>query len=534
MQLSDILQNEKFKGADPDQQEEILNLYEEAVKEDSFQPNKFDMRSYLRAKQDVDTAKKALSLTPDPRSTFQRIKDEFVGGMESAAMAGTAVLAANGLLDPETAAARIAEDDKDAQARPVSRSMLKFQKASNRGWYGPILNIFSNPESAALIAAQGLGSSVPGLAAGAVGSFGTKVAGGGKELALAATMLGVGTSSAIVEGGSRFLDDLRKEAGGNLQDTEAVANILRDQTKVAALKDRALARGATVGAFDAASVALPANMLFKTARGLKGLAMEGIGDAAIQGMLGAAGEVAGNVAIGEQTDPADAWAEFIGEMVPGMIEVGIGGAKYIPQTVQAVKEKTGTAQFFPSQTSAPTIRTERQPGKFDNPRLSSSAISKESAKAEASNAPEVSGVLNPPPATVTKEKAGTEELLPEDEKDSKKVSEAQEKLGSKFVFLNNRFGPFSSIAENLARDTGMKLGGTKVMSPEASIEEQDALSDFDTNPDQDAAMKQNIDQADFAIVIGNNESLSKDPGQAAYRNYALDKQRREQIGRAHV
>ena len=146
MQLSDILQNEKFKGASPDQQEEILDLYEQAVKESSFGPNRFDMRSYVQAKRDVEAAKQALQLMPDPRSFGQRLMDEFKGGMENAAMAGTAVLAATGGVDPETAAARIAEDDRDMQARPVSRAMRNFQHSSNQGWAGPILNLFTNPE----------------------------------------------------------------------------------------------------------------------------------------------------------------------------------------------------------------------------------------------------------------------------------------------------------------------------------------------------------------------------------------------------
>lgn len=520
--ISEILQNERFRGADPDLQEELLDTYEAAVKEDAFQPGKFDMRGYLQTKQEVDAAKKALSLTPDSRNFFQRLKDEFVGGMENAAMASTAVQAATGLLDPETAAARIAEDDKDNQARPISRSMLKFQRSGKQGWYGPILNVFTNPESAALVAAQGLGSSVPGLVVGGAGAVGTRLAGGGKEVALAATMLGVGASSAIVEGGSRFLDDLRQEAGGNLQDTEAVANILRNPEKVATLKDRAINRGATVGAFDAASVALPASTIFKAARGLKGLAMQGLGDAAIQGMLGAGGEIAGNMAIGEKTDPADAWAEFIGEMVPGMIEVGIGGARnMIPQTEQAVKEKVGTAQFFPSQTSAPTIKTERQAGQFYPAKISPAAVTREAAKV-----PDTTTTAEPTPELTAPAPQPVASKVEEPVKETATADELatdEESKPSGYVFLNNRFGPFSITAETLAEQSGIKRGGLKVAT---SQDEDENLSDlgFEVTDNQDQAMKNNIDQADFAIVIGNDKTYANDPGQATFRNYAYDKE----------
>lgn len=523
MQLSDILQNEKFKGASPDQQEEILDLYEAAVKEQSFGPGRFNMRAYLQAQKDVSSAKESLQLTPDPRSGGQRLKDEFLGGLENTAMSGTAVLAATGLLDPETAAARIAEDDREAQARPVSRAMRNFQYSSKEGWVGPILNLFTNPEAAALITAQGLGTSIPGLVAGGAGALVSRKAGAGREMALAATMLGVGGASTVIEGGSRFLEDLRQEAGGNLQDTETVANILRDQAKVETLKQRAIQRGATVGAFDAASVALPANALFKTARGLKGLAQRGVGDAAIQGMLGGAGEIAGNVAIGEETDPADAWAEFVGEMVPGMIELGIGGArKLIPQTEQAVKEKAGTASFFPTTTSAPTIQTERQPGQFFGKKLTEGQVAKAASKAEPAPVAETTTQISPAPSM--EEPVRTEAPAPtQEEKSPEELAAEEDKKESSFVFLNNRFGPASTVAEGLAQQLGVRRGGIKVAT---TPEEDEALGgEFETDPDQDRTMTQNIDQADFVISIGNDQTYKNDVGQAKFRNYALDKQK---------
>ena len=155
MQISDILQNDKFKGADPDQQEEILNLYEQAMRDEAFKPGNFNMRQYTQAQQDVNSAKTALNLQPDPRSTFGRMKDEFVNGMSSSMQAAKALRAVNGLDTPEEAAAELAEQERELQARPVARSMLKYQKAGGEGWVAPILNIFSNPEAAALIAAQG-------------------------------------------------------------------------------------------------------------------------------------------------------------------------------------------------------------------------------------------------------------------------------------------------------------------------------------------------------------------------------------------
>ena len=523
MQISDILQNEKFKGADPDQQEEILNLYEQAMHEEAFKPGNFNMRQYAQAKQEVDFAKTALNLQPDPRSTFQRMKDEFVNGMSSSMQAAKALRAVNGLDTPEEAAAELAEQERELQARPIARSMLKYQKAGGQGWVAPVLNIFSNPEAAALIAAQGLGSSVPGLAIGAAGSIGTKVAGGGKEAVLLSTMAGVGAGSAFVEGGSKILEDLREQTG-DLQDTEAVAAILRDPAKLQEMKNRALARGVTVGAFDAASVALPSSMLFKTAKGLKGLAARGVGDAALQGMLGAAGEVAGSAVIGEESNPADAWAEFIGEMVPGMVELGLGGARtLIPQTEQAAQEKSKTNALFPSQTSAPTIQADKQKGQFGAPRLAPGAVAKAADAVKApSTIPKVDAVL---------EGSDVVEVESLDEVGMAPVGVSPEeniekpKNDGAFTYYGSGFGPFASVAESLAEAQGVKRGGWKVVSKNASQDERDSLAEFDTTENPDEADKNNIDNVDFIIDIANDESLKNDVGQSVGRTIAVDSEK---------
>jgi hypothetical protein len=521
MQLSDIRNNEKFKSMGPDEQEEILDLYQQSVQDEAFAPGQLDMARYVQAQDEVRAAKAELNLQPDPRSTFQRMKDEFVNGMSSSMQAAKALRAVNGLDTPEEAAAELAEQERELQARPIARSMLKYQKTGGQGWVAPILNIFSNPEAAALITAQGLGSSIPGLAMGAAGSIGTRVAGGGKEAVLLSTMAGVGAGSAFVEGGSKILEDLREQAG-DLQDTEAVAAILRDPAKLQEMKNRALARGVTVGAFDAASVALPSSMLFKTAKGLKGLAARGVGDAALQGMLGAAGEVAGSAVIGEESNPADAWAEFIGEMVPGMVELGLGGARtLIPQTEQAAQEKSKTNVLFPSQTSAPTIQADKQKGQRGTPRLPAGAVAKEAQKAANATAPGqpvnpgVDDALNGPEVVdvETLEGVGTSTGSSPEEKMPKPKSEGA------FTYHGSGFGSFSSVAETLAEAQGIRRSGYKVATNQ---QEEEANSDFDTTANPDEADQKNIDNSDFVIVVGNNDTLKNDVGQARSRNYALD------------
>lgn len=538
MQLSDIRNNEKFKRMGPDEQEEILDLYQQSVQDEAFAPGQLDMARYVQAQDEVRAAKAELNLQPDPRSTFQRMKDEFVNGMSSSMQAAKALRAVNGLDTPEEAAAALAEQDREILAQPKARSMLKYQKAGGSGWVAPILNIFSNPEAAALIAAQGLGSSVPGMALGAAGSIGTRAAGGGKEAVLLSTMAGVGAGSAFVEGGSKILEDLREQVG-DLQDTEAVAAILRDPAKVQEMKNRALARGVTVGAFDAASVALPSSMLFKTAKGLKGLAARGVGDAALQGMLGAAGEVAGSAVIGEESNPADAWAEFIGEMVPGMVELGLGGARtLIPQTEQAAQEKSKNNALFPSQTSAPTIQANKQKAQFGAPRVAPGALAKEAQKAANASVPElrptnsseVNDVLNGPEVVdvETLEGVGT----PTGSSPEEKMPKPKNK--SAFTYLGSGFGPLAGVAESLADQHGLNRGGWKVRSKNPSLaeSESDLLSSFDTTENPDEADSNNIKDSDFVVVIGNPDTYKNDIGQSRSRNIATDAEKTFIAGRS--
>ena len=539
MQLSEIRNNEKFKRMGPDEQEEILDLYQQSVQDEAFAPGQLDMARYVRAQEEVQAAKAELNLLPDPRSTFQRMKDEFVNGMASSMQAAKALRAVNGLDTPEEAAATLAEQDRDLQAQPKARSMLKYQKAGSSGWVAPILNIFSNPEAAALIAAQGLGSSVPGMALGAAGSIGTRAAGGGKEAVLLSTMAGVGAGSAFVEGGSKILEDLREQVG-DLQDTEAVAAILRDPAKVQEMKNRALARGVTVGAFDAASVALPSSILFKTAKGLKGLAARGVGDAALQGMLGAAGEVAGSAVIGEESNPADAWAEFIGEMVPGMVELGLGGARtLIPQTEQAVEEKTKTNTLFPSQTSAPTIQATKQKAQFGAPKVAPGALTKEAQKAANASAPELRPTTSSEVNDVLDGRDIVTDAAPEEVDGSQNpapVGQGTEKPKKKgaFTYLGSAFGPFAGVAESLADQYGLNRGGWKVRSKNPSLaeSESDLLSSFDTTEDPDEADSNNINNSDFVVVIGNPDTYKNDIGQSRSRNIATDARKTFIAGRS--
>jgi hypothetical protein len=316
-------------------------------------------------------------------------------------------------------------------------------------------------------------------------------------------MAGVGAGSAFVEGGSKILEDLREQVG-DLQDTEAVAAILRDPAKLQEIKNRALTRGVTVGAFDAASVALPSSMLFKTAKGLKGLAARGVGDAALQGMLGAAGEVAGSAAIGEESNPADAWAEFIGEMVPGMVELGLGGARtLIPQTEQAAQEKSKTNALFPSQTSAPTIQADKQKGQFGPPRVAPAAVTK-LANASApgqSSTPAVDDVLNEPEVVgvETLEGVGAPAVVSPEENMPKPKNDGA------FTYYGSGFGPFASVAESLAEAQGVKRGGWKVVSKNASQDERDSLAEFDTTENPDEADKNNIDNIENNNIDNNND-----------------------------
>ena len=157
----------------------------------------------------------------------------------------------------------------------------------------------------------------PALALGA----GAGVAGAG--LAGAGAMTGAG--SGYIEYTLAILDGLAKE-GVDIGDAEAVEQAVMDAELMKRVEQRAVTRGAAIGAVDALAVLVAARPLIP--RGAANRAISRVGDAmlqvgAIQPALGGSGEALAQVAAGDELRPGEIALEAAGEVIaaPGTIGV---------------------------------------------------------------------------------------------------------------------------------------------------------------------------------------------------------------------
>ncbi len=162
----------------------------------------------------------------------------------------------------------------------------------------------------AQIGAESLPQSLPGLALST----------------LVGPVAGMGIGSATSEYLSSVVEGLQDE-GLDLAKPETLDR-LRDPAVLERVRTRAAVRAAVIGAFDGASggllgrsllpeLAAGAGRVRRVARG----AVELGAQAAAQGTIGAAGEAAGELAVGDRLDPVQIAAEFFGEFAGAPGEV---------------------------------------------------------------------------------------------------------------------------------------------------------------------------------------------------------------------
>lgn len=230
----------------------------------------------------------------------------------------------------ETDAEDIAEAELRIQGRPAAPAWEDWQRTEGME---AVKTFLRDPvEIVSNIVASGLAGSLPALAGGfGAGLAGAKAggavgAGGGPAGAAAGATIGglagaaAGTfgGSLAVEYGNKYLDVLR-ESGADLADPASIMRALEDPGIQERARDLALRRGIPVAAFDAVSAGLAGKFL----RGARTASLRtGAQEAAVQGGLGGAGEIAGAVSAGEEIRPGAVFEEVVGELGPGAVEVG--------------------------------------------------------------------------------------------------------------------------------------------------------------------------------------------------------------------
>lgn len=268
--------------------------------------------------------------SPKEVGTLQGIANAAQNAFDSARQA---LMATNGL--DANDASEIARIEYNKAARRVAPGYAAYQQAE--GW-DAAKAFAKNPfEVTANIITEGLAGSWPALAGGlatggatalVTGAAGSVVPGVGNVIGAgggftAGMVGGTAAGSFATEYGGKILEELQT-AGMNPKDPESIANFFSNETLMAQAKDAALKRGVPVAAFDALSAGIAGRVgsVFRAAA--KTPVRLAVTEAAIQGGLGGAGEVAGSVAAGDPVNPKAVFGEVIGEVGPAAIEIAAG------------------------------------------------------------------------------------------------------------------------------------------------------------------------------------------------------------------
>ena len=263
--------------------------------------------------------------------TLQGIANTAQNALDSSQQA---LLAVGGV--DEDQAKKISELEYAKQARKAAPGYAEYQKAEGWDAVGAFLK---NPvEVTTNIIGEGLAGSLPalgaGLTAGAAGAaVGSVVPGIGTGIGYTAGQVaGTFGGSLSTEYGSKILEELQN-SGMDITDPNSIQSYFSDEEKLAPIREKALLRGVPVAAFDAVSAGIGGKLgrvfgseIIKEGEKVLGKKFatktgEALTELGAQAVLGGGGEVAGSVAAGDEVNLKDVFAEVIGEVGTGSIEV---------------------------------------------------------------------------------------------------------------------------------------------------------------------------------------------------------------------
>lgn len=215
---------------------------------------------------------------------------------------------------------------------------------AEKTWGGALGKIASHPlQFIAGIGPESLIQSAPGLA-----------------LAIPAGIVGGPGASAAAIGGNSFLTDYAstlvdamQSSGIDVSNPESIRQGLKDPAILAKITEQAGKHAAVVGAVDALSGGIASKMVLPDivagklaarpfAQEMANIALQ----APIQGVLGGAGELGGELYSGQDIQPGNVLAEVFGEFFGTPAEVVSAGAKRIHENVKQANEAQHNAQVL--------------------------------------------------------------------------------------------------------------------------------------------------------------------------------------------
>lgn len=284
------------------------------------------------------------------RGEFEAQGRGFLGDMGSALKRGTASFrqafnVAQGADDPVNAQ-DIASAELVKQRNQPSDEFRQFMQAE--GFWDSAKAFAANPLVITTeVMMESLPNMVPGMGAGmGAGAIGTAIGGalgnvpGAAVGGMIGSALGAGAGSTAVETASKMLE-VMTENGMDPADPQSVAEFFSNPQRVAEAKSLGLRRGLPVGAFDALSAGFAGRFvapLKAAAKAGKPVSTSQIlgrtaADVAVtQALPGAAGEVAGQLAAGEDLDLKSAFLEGVAEIAsaPSEMRTNLGELRVNP------------------------------------------------------------------------------------------------------------------------------------------------------------------------------------------------------------
>lgn len=255
-------------------------------------------------------------------------------------------------------ATRIAEGERRAAQLDVThpdtaRGLEEIQRADSLG--SAIGAAVRNPRAVGAVTAESFGAFAPAMVAGAATGPAMPAA--------------LGAGSFAMEYGSAMRDTLA-EAGVDLTDRAQVARALQNPDLMQRARERGVARGVPVAAFDALSAGL-AGRLLHGARGLGSGALRSAGEVGVQAGSGMAGEALGQIAAdGGVSQWGDVALEGIAEIPTGVPEAASNlyrlrdrprGNELAPEMLERSNRQLRQGAFDDIQDGASTTEQVRSP-----------------------------------------------------------------------------------------------------------------------------------------------------------------------------
>jgi hypothetical protein len=219
---------------------------------------------------------------------------------------------------------------QDAGESDEMRDFQKIYQKDGGGVLGFIKGVAANPtvipqlfvsSVSAMLTPAVLAGAASGAGAGAVAGSATFTPFGVGAGAIAGAMGGAGTA---LEAGLTYSELLQEQLGDKPMTNENIREVLQDEEMMDDIRFKAVARGLTIGAVDAAfggvASKLTTSVAKSTGRKLVASAAGGLTEA----VGGSVGEVAGRLAAGQEMDVAEILFEGVAGTATAPISVGYG------------------------------------------------------------------------------------------------------------------------------------------------------------------------------------------------------------------